>query len=172
VTEIEDEDRLSRDDEKAAARAGMRIEVVKRELNQGALAGFDSSVTEYAARLVIAALDSFDEEALKAEFRRGFDAAEVNSILLIEQERESAYRAGQEAAAGDRAGDRLWVFPMDAKVDVILPDGTHRYWSTHCRHGRHDACSATELAPGMPRKPAQCKTCQAPCVCPCHEEAP
>jgi hypothetical protein len=80
---------------------------------------------------------------------------------------------------------------LGAKVDVVLPDGTHRYWSTHCRHDTpesHEACSAKQLtgraavrvsergtwAPrtvGIPRKPAQCKTCEAPCVCPCHREA-
>lgn len=51
------------------------------------------------------------------------------------------------------------------RIDAILPDGTHRYWSTHCRHGNHDDCSATELAPGVPRRPAQCKVCGAPCQC-------
>jgi hypothetical protein len=64
------------------ARGDMRIEIVKHELNQGALAGCGSTVTDYAARLVIAALDSFDsycrEEALKAEFRRGFRAGDHN----------------------------------------------------------------------------------------------
>jgi hypothetical protein len=65
-----------------AAIADMRIEVVKRELNQGALAGFDSSITDYAARLIIAALDSFDEDALKQEFRRGFQLGEENARLL------------------------------------------------------------------------------------------
>lgn len=72
---------------------------------------------------------------------------------------------------------------LGAKVDVILPDGTHRYWSTHCRHDNHDACSApsvplTLLFEGrplaeplaLPRKPAECKGCGSPCVCPCHQE--
>ena len=65
------------------------------------------------------------------------------------------------------------------KIDAVLADGTHRYWSTHCRHGNHDDCSATMLvgprprsARGhrvlIPRQPAQCKTCAAPCICPCH----
>lgn len=76
------------------------------------------------------------------------------------------------------------------KIDAILPDGTHRYWSTHCRHAKdandpgHEACSAKELIgsygvdldgggsyrvrTAMDRKPAQCKTCAARCVCPCH----
>lgn len=60
--------------------------------------------------------------------------------------------------------DDVW-----AKADVVYSDGKpHRYWSTHCRHDDHDACKATELAPGVPRRPAQCKTCAAPCRCECH----
>lgn len=55
-----------------------------------------------------------------------------------------------------------------AKADVLLPDGRHLYWSTHCRHGEHKACIATEHAPGVPRRPAQCKVCGAPCDCDCH----
>ncbi len=47
--------------------ADMRIEVVKWELNQGALAGFNST---------------FDEAALAAEFRRGFEFGEMNQRLL------------------------------------------------------------------------------------------
>lgn len=53
------------------------------------------------------------------------------------------------------------------RVDIVGDKG-HWYWSTHCRHDNHDACAATELAPGVPRRPAQCKTCAAPCVCHCH----
>jgi hypothetical protein len=78
----------------------------------------------------------------------------------------------------DRASERIWAFPIEAKVDALLPDGTHRYWSTHCRHDNHDACSATEMLgldvlddgfrPRIARQPAQCKTCGAPCICPCH----
>jgi len=69
-------------------------------------------------------------------------------------------------------------------VDVLLPDGTHQYWSTHCRHGNHEACSATSMvrdrvargpAEAAPRPvevlktAAQCKTCASPCICPCHK---
>lgn len=56
----------------AAAQADMRIEVVKREINQGALAGFDSEITDYAARLVIAALDSFDAQQQQRSYAVGF----------------------------------------------------------------------------------------------------
>jgi hypothetical protein len=52
--------------------------------------------------------------------------------------------------------------------DLIYPDGHHAYWSTHCRHGNCGACAATELAPGLPRRPSQCKICSAPCTCECH----
>lgn len=65
--------------------------------------------------------------------------------------------------------------PPTAMWDVLYDNGEHNYWSTHCRHAiaddtpeRHQACRATELAPGVPRRPAQCKTCGAPCRCPCH----
>lgn len=80
-------------------------------------------------------------------------------------------------------------------IDVIevAPDGvTHTYWSDYCRHGNHDACSATAvsgiqavetpldggdwLSTRTPvlteRKAAQCETCAAPCVCSCHDESP
>lgn len=86
--------------------------------------------------------------------------------------------------------ERVWVFPFDAKADVLFADGQHRYFSTHCRHGRHDDCSATEITgPGstrrgvlgkrvqierpvsIERKPAQCKTCASPCICPCGHKA-
>lgn len=72
-------------------------------------------------------------------------------------------------------------FPV-GMADVIMPDGTHRYWSTHCRHDRHEDCSASSMLrdvasdgrfPTVPvsvtREPAQCKTCQAPCICDCHK---
>jgi hypothetical protein len=78
-------------------------------------------------------------------------------------------------------------------IDVIevAPDGVlHTYWSTHCRHGNHEACSATlvldveplptsgplgvtdQVRRSVRRKPAQCKTCAAPCVCSCHDDGP
>jgi hypothetical protein len=59
--------------------------------------------------------------------------------------------------------------PLDrGKTDTVFDSGEHKYWSTHCRHERHADCSAQELAPGHPRRPAQCKTCASPCTCSCH----
>jgi len=69
-----------------SATADMRIEVVKRELSQGALAGYGSAATDYAARLIIAALDSFDAAALdqahRDGYRDGFEAGTLNGVLL------------------------------------------------------------------------------------------
>lgn len=43
----------------------MRREIVLREINQGALAGMPSQISEQAADLVLAALDRYDEWALE-----------------------------------------------------------------------------------------------------------
>ncbi|WP_319052656.1 hypothetical protein [Streptomyces europaeiscabiei] len=43
----------------------MRREIVLREINQGALAGMQSEITEQAAGLVLAALDRYDNWAEK-----------------------------------------------------------------------------------------------------------
>jgi hypothetical protein len=53
------------------------------------------------------------------------------------------------------------------------PPGPYR--STSCGHELHDCCSADRAldADGQKfaRRPAQCKFCAEPCVCPCHQEA-
>ncbi len=81
------------------------------------------------------------------------------------------------------AAGRLCV--TGAKADLLLPGGHHWYWSTHCRHGSHEACSADWMAGtvasnepraagvlgmsiSVERQPAQCKHCASPCICPCH----
>lgn len=61
----------------------MRIEIVKREINQGALAGLGSEITDYAARLIVAALDSYDEHLEAEAFRRGFETGELNAHLRL-----------------------------------------------------------------------------------------
>lgn len=58
--------------------ADMRREIVLREINQGALAGMHSEISEQAADLVLAALDRYD--AWKAE-QEGGDLAEVKAAL-------------------------------------------------------------------------------------------
>ncbi len=63
--------------------------------------------------------------------------------------------AGYEMPGRTPTTARQWIFPMDSKADVVMPDGKHRYWSTHCRHDNHDLCK------GM------CKGCAAPCICGC-----
>jgi len=56
----------------AANRGDMRIEVVRRAINQGALAGMDVTISDYAAWLVIDALDTFDADAEQRAYARGF----------------------------------------------------------------------------------------------------
>ena len=56
----------------AAKRADLRIETVKRAINQGALAGMPSEISDYAAWLVIDALDSFDADADQRSYAQGF----------------------------------------------------------------------------------------------------
>ncbi len=44
----------------------------------------------------------------------------------------------------------------------------HYYLSTACLHQIHTYCQARENECGEQKKPAQCKFCAAPCICPCH----
>ena len=62
-------------------------------------------------------------------------------------------------------------------MEAVFPgrDGPHLYLSTHCLHAvldnddsLHERCNAEELAPGVPRQPAQCKHCAGECLCWCH----
>lgn len=55
----------------AAQRADMRIEIVKRAINQGALSGMPSEISDYAAWLVIDALDNFDADAEQRAYAQG-----------------------------------------------------------------------------------------------------
>lgn len=82
------------------------------------------------------------------------------------------HQAGEQDVARRTAAAHVFLDALDEAgvlVDAVLPDGTHRYYSTHCRHGRHDACDATTLNDG-PRQPGQCKTCAAPCRCRHHNQ--
>jgi hypothetical protein len=79
-------------------------------------------------------------------------------------------------------GEMLEVFADELGTQLgmliyidVLCGSKHRYYSTHCRHGDHNACSATSVAGvdaeeprilhAIERKPAQCKHCGAPCCC-------
>lgn len=49
--------------------------------------------------------------------------------------------------------------------------GTHHYLSTGCLHGDHGYCQGGAGKIGA-KRPAECKFCGAPCVCPCHHATP
>jgi len=69
----------------------MRRQIVLRELNQGALAGFQSEVSEHAADLVLAALDRYDQWA----------AAGPSARLARIAEAHRAYTGGGGLTNGD-----------------------------------------------------------------------
>lgn len=69
------------------------------------------------------------------------------------------------------------LLPEGARADVMLPDGSHTYFSTHCRHGSHQLCESnaitgltvvSERPVAIGKVPARCKGCASPCVCECH----
>ncbi len=49
-------------------------------------------------------------------------------------------------------------------------DGEHYYLSTGCFHGQHSYCNAMTGMQGA-KRPAQCKFCDAKCICQCHYRA-
>lgn len=74
---------------------------------------------------------------------------------------DETYEEGCSAHGRD---DWVKALAVQPKVDILHPDGHHEYYSTHCRHGDHEACAATTINGGV-RKPAECKLCGAPCRC-------
>jgi hypothetical protein len=52
---------------------------------------------------------------------------------------------------------------IGGRVDVILPNGEHRYRCTGHRHGIAEHCTSDTRLDGAPKLPAKCKWCPAPC---------
>jgi hypothetical protein len=48
----------------------------------------------------------------------------------------------------------------------------HEYLSTACLHGHHTYCQSPVRDDGGSKRPAECKFCDAKCVCDCHEVKP
>lgn len=114
-----------------------------------------------------------DEDLPRGAIQDALDAGKVDLGEMLE-------------VFADELGTQLGVLIY---LDVMC-GAKHRYYSTHCRHGRHEDCSANTLsgiqtikAPlgdgwltsrtpvSIERTPACCKTCQAPCRCPCGHGA-
>lgn len=94
------------------AHGDMRIEVVKREINQGALGGMRSEITDHAAALVVVALDSYDDHitARAQELTRQLD----NALFRIRWIRDRLR---------DFAGDHQYVRGADLRALVKLIEG-------------------------------------------------
>lgn len=78
------------------------------------------------------------------------------------QETLSARRAAPEAPGGAEPA-RATERPSEGR-------GGHAYLSTGCLHDRHSYCQSMTGLAGA-KRPAQCKFCAAPCICPCHQSA-
>jgi hypothetical protein len=81
----------------------MRREIILREINQGALAGMGREIGEYAADLVIDALDAYDASR-EAEYWRGHPW-ECVPLSTFQQAVESRQRWQAKAEETDRATD-------------------------------------------------------------------
>lgn len=55
------------------------------------------------------------------------------------------------------------------QLGIVAASGQHVYLSTGCFHGEHTYCASMVGVQGA-KRPAQCKFCEARCVCPCHAE--
>lgn len=60
---------------------------------------------------------------------------------------------------------------MDRASHLILREqfAGHDYLSTACFHGKHDYCNSMVGYQGI-KRPAQCKFCDARCICTCHDD--
>lgn len=102
-----------------------------------------------------------------------FEVERANGLAIRPNEvhRRDAVAALDALAAAGR------LLPEGAQADVMLPDGTHTYFSTHCRHGNHQLCESnaitgltvvSERPVAIGKVPARCKGCASPCICECH----
>jgi hypothetical protein len=57
--------------------------------------------------------------------------------------------------------------PVTLAAVPDTPAVTHDYLSTGCLHGEHAYCQGKTGQAGA-KKPAQCKFCEAKCLCDCH----
>lgn len=84
---------------------------------------------------------------------------------------------GMSASVEHKDGDPLpdgacgKIDPEAQSMLMVIAGREHRYLSTACLHGQHDHCLAMVGFAGA-KRPAQCKFCEARCVCPqCHGAA-
>ncbi|GAA2803377.1 hypothetical protein [Streptomyces showdoensis] len=83
----------------------MRRQIVLRELNQGALAGMQSQVSEQAADLVLAALDRYDDWAAK-----GAVGPRARLARIAEAHSQDAEAGGLTSGACNECG-HAWPCP-------------------------------------------------------------
>jgi hypothetical protein len=118
-----------------------------------------------------------DQPYTEADVERVAEALKASNVKRWETGEPVPAWCGLATAALDALAAAGRLLAEGAKVDVMLPDGTHTYWSTHCRHGNHQLCESnaitgltvvSERPVAIGKVPARCKSCASPCVCECH----
>lgn len=72
---------------------------------------------------------------------------------------------GQEEDVYPEAVEPAWAWSGSQPFSVTNP---HVYLSTGCYHGDHAYCQRGVRGDGGEKRPAQCKFCDARCICDCH----
>lgn len=153
--------------------------------------------TEPAAASVVDQTEPDDTDLTEADIDRMMAASVPVQIVTAPPQTYAAAPAVDRAAVLREAADALGRMDYDADsndygydtyrdawnggvmdgADLLrrLADeaqqqpAAHVYLSTGCLHGQHGYCSNVDGIAGL-KKPAQCKFCAAPCVCPCHHK--
>ncbi|WP_030670560.1 hypothetical protein [Streptomyces rimosus] len=98
------------------------------------------------------------------------NASQINDdqldALYAELERARQALSAREAAPESPDGAE----PVRGAERPPEGQGGHTYLSTGCLHGEHGYCQSMTGLAGA-KRPARCKFCEAPCICPCHQAA-
>lgn len=66
-------------------------------------------------------------------------------------------------------GEQWVAFEGNVQWPTAWVSDGHVYLSTACLHQQHDHCNSMVGTQGE-KRPAQCKFCEAKCICGCHGE--
>ncbi|MFD7868029.1 hypothetical protein [Streptomyces sp. NPDC059783] len=84
------------------------------------------------------------------------------------EQADALFRWGrEEGLAGKPPRTSISAYDRPTETDDHAPG--HVYLSTGCLHGQHGYCQSMTGQQGR-KRPAECKFCQARCICPCHNE--
>jgi len=99
---------------------------------------------------------------------------ETRSLIVQAAEGLEASRLammGQADIDTEEAQRTMMALRLMGAALTALGAGSHVYLSTSCEHENHGYCSSRRGSNGetaWDKKPAECKFCDAPCICWCH----